>query len=207
MQAHPRLPYLQLVIIGLAALWSFHRPHDVLTWWLEAIPVLIGIPLWVAYWKRFPWTPLACWAVWIHSLILLLGAHYTYAETPLGFWLQDAFDLSRNHYDRLGHVAQGFFPCIWTRELLIRHHVLTRRPFWLCFITLSICLAFSALYELIEWGAALGLQQSAEAFLATQGDVWDTQWDMFLALCGAALAWVLCSKIHDRQIQIFFATE
>lgn len=134
----------------------------------------------------------------LHAVVLLVGAHYTYAETPLGFWLQDVFDFSRNHYDRIGHIAQGFFPALLAREVLSRKTPL--RGGWLAFLTTCFCLAFSALYELIEWWAALALGAGADAFLATQGDPWDTQWDMFLALCGAVLAQLILTPTHNRQL-------
>ncbi len=176
------------------------RPYDWLTWWLEALPAMIGAGILIAVHRRFPFTPLVYRLVLIHALILILGAHYSYARVPFGFWLQDLFDLSRNPYDRIGHFAQGFFPAIIVREVLLRSTPL-RRGAWLFFLVVSVCLAFSAFYEFIEWWAALAGGESAEAFLGTQGDVWDTQWDMFMALLGATSAQLLLAGVHDRALQ------
>jgi len=170
------------------------------TWVLEVFPIFIAIPVLVATAKRFPLTPLAYRLLFVHALILMLGGHYTYAKVPLGFWMQDALHLGRNHYDRLGHFAQGFVPAIIAREILLRRSPLQRGK-WLFFLVTCICLAVSASYELIEWLAALLGGSSADAFLGTQGDVWDTQWDMFLALIGALCAQFLLSRWHDRQLQ------
>ncbi|TCW33540.1 DUF2238 domain-containing protein [Gulbenkiania mobilis] len=191
-------PWLPFGLVALVAVWSFIAPHDRATWWMEALPAVVGLPLVLVLWPRFPWTRLAVWLMAVHAIILLVGAHYTYALTPLGFWLQEAFDLSRNHYDRLGHLAQGFIPAILAREVLGRRLRLGRG--WLLFLSTCFCLAFSALYELIEWAAALALGEGADAFLATQGDPWDTQWDMFLALTGALAAQGLLGHLHDRQL-------
>ena len=174
-------------------------PHDRTTWWLEVAPILIAVPVLALTARRFPLTPLAYRLIFVHALILMLGGHYTYAEVPLGFWLKDALGLARNPYDRLGHFAQGFVPAIVVREVLIRRSPL-RPGKWLTFLVLCVCLAISALYELVEWWAALLGGESADAFLGTQGDQWDTQWDMFVALLGAATALLLLSRVHDRQI-------
>ncbi len=184
--------------VAVVAAWSAWQPADMTTWWMEAIPALVGLPLAWLYWGCYPWTRLAAWAMALHAVILLVGAHYTYALTPLGFWLQEAFDFSRNHYDRIGHLAQGFFPAILAREVIHRATRLQGR--WLAFLATCFCLAFSAFYELIEWWAALALGAGADAFLATQGDPWDTQWDMFLALCGAILAQLLLAARHNQQL-------
>lgn len=184
--------------MAVVAAWSAWQPYDPATWWLEAVPAVVGLPLVWLLWPRFPWTRLAAWAMALHAMILLLGAHYTYALTPVGFWLQELFDFSRNHYDRIGHLAQGFFPALLAREVLSRKTPL--RGGWLAFLTTCFCLAFSALYELIEWWTALALGAGADAFLATQGDPWDTQWDMFLALCGAVLAQLILTPSHNRQL-------
>ena len=175
------------------------EPNDGLTWFFETLPIMVGVLTLVWTRRSFPLTPLLYRLLFLHALVLALGGHYTYAEVPLGFWFQDLFDLSRNHYDRLGHVAQGFVPAILIREVLIRTSPLADSR-WLPVLTVSACLAFSALYELIEWWSALVLGGSADAFLATQGDPWDTQWDMFLALAGAVVALLLLSRLHDRQI-------
>ncbi len=194
-----RLPLCLLAVVLAALLASGIRPYDRLTWWLEVAPVLIVLPLLLATARRFPLTPLLYWLIALHSLILILGGHYTYARVPLGLWAQELFDLPRNHYDRLGHIAQGFIPAIAARELLLRHAVV-RRGAWLFLFVASICLAFSALYELIEWFAALVSAQAAAAFLGTQGDNWDTQWDMLLALLGTLTALCLLPRWHDRQL-------
>jgi putative membrane protein len=174
-------------------------PRDRTTWWLEVAPILITVPILVATARRFPLTPLAYRLIFVHALILMLGGHYTYAEVPAGFWLKDALGLARNPYDRLGHFAQGFVPAIAAREVLLRPSPLPPGK-WLAFVVLSVCLAISALYELVEWWAALIGGEGAEAFLGTQGDQWDTQWDMFVALLGAATALLVLSRLHDRQI-------
>jgi putative membrane protein len=189
-----------LLATGLFALIiSGIHPYDRTTWLLEVMPVLLGAPILVFTHWRFPLTPLAYRLIFIHALILMLGGHYTYARVPLGFWVQDLFDLSRNHYDRLGHFAQGFIPAILTREILLRSSPL-RRGGWLFFLVTAVCLALSAFYEFIEWWAALLGGEAADAFLGTQGDVWDTQWDMFLAMVGAITAQVLLSNAHDQEL-------
>lgn len=190
------------VLAGLtlaALIASGVNPHDRLTWVLETLPVMVGLPLLLATHRRFPLTPLVVRLLFVHGLILMLGGHYTYARVPLGFWVQDAFDLARNHYDRLGHLAQGFVPAMLAREILLKRTPL-RPGGWLFLLTTSVILAFSACYEFIEWGAALAIGADANAFLATQGDVWDTQWDMFLALVGAIAAQLLLARTHDRQL-------
>ena len=169
------------------------------TWWLEIAPVLIAVPLLLLTARRFPLTPLAYRLIFIHALILMLGGHYTYARVPLGDWIQDWLDLSRNPYDRIGHFAQGFVPAIIARELLLRKTPL-RPGGWLFAIVAAVCLAISACYEFIEWWSALIGGASAEAFLGTQGDVWDTQWDMLMALIGALAAQISLARIHDRQL-------
>jgi putative membrane protein len=194
-----RLPLALLLVVGVALAWSAWQPSDRATWWLETVPVLVVVPLLVATRRRFPWTPLAYVLGAAHCLILVVGGHYTYAEVPLGHWVKDALELSRNHYDRLGHLAQGFVPAIAVRELAVRTSPL-RGGAWLVVLTTSACLAFSAFYELVEWWVALLSAEAAESFLGTQGDHWDTQWDMFLALVGALAAQVLLAGRHDRQI-------
>ncbi|ADD44911.1 DUF2238 domain-containing protein [Stackebrandtia nassauensis] len=189
-----------LVGIVLAVLvWSGIGPNSLGTWALEIAWVVAGLVIIPLCWRRFPLSRLLCWLLAIHAVILIYGGHYTYAETPLGDWVRDLLDLRRNNYDRLGHFVQGFIPAILFRELLLRKGPL--RPGKLLFVLVTACgLAFSAFFEMIEWWAALILGADAEAYLATQGDVWDTQWDMFLALCGAALSQLLLSRWHDRQL-------
>jgi putative membrane protein len=189
-----------LLVVGVAALLvSGIAPHDPRTWLLEVAPILIAVPVLVATARRFPLTPLAYRLIFVHALILMLGGHYTYAEVPLGDWVADALGLARNPYDRLGHLAQGFVPAIVVREILIRRSPL-RPGKWLAFLVVCVCLAISAAYELVEWWSALLGGENADAFLGTQGDQWDTQWDMFTALVGAIAALALLSRYHDRQI-------
>jgi putative membrane protein len=186
---------LVLVVLG----WSGIAPHDRFTWLLEVAPVLIGLPIVLATHRRFPLTPLLSVLLALHAVILMVGGKYTYAQVPAGFWVQDWLGLTRNHYDRLGHFAQGFVPAILAREILWRTSPL-RGSRWLGFVVVSICLAFSAFYELIEWWTAAASGEAADAFLGTQGDPWDTQWDMFLALIGATTSLLLLSRLHDRQL-------
>ena len=194
-----REPRVLLVVGAIALAVSGVAPHDRLTWLLEVAPILIAVPVLIATARRFPLTPLAYRLIFLHALILMLGGHYTYAEVPLGDWVADALGLARNPYDRLGHLAQGFVPAIVVREILIRRSPL-RPGKWLAFLVVCVCLAISAAYELVEWWAALIGGESADAFLGTQGDQWDTQWDMFTALVGAVAALLLLGRYHDRQI-------
>jgi putative membrane protein len=184
-----------LVLLAVSA-WG---AHDLPTWLLETLPVMIVLPILWATKRRFVLTPLLYALIFVHACVLMLGAHYTYAQVPLGYWLQEAFALARNPYDGIGHFAQGFVPAIAGRELLLR---LTRleRGGWLFVVLVLSCLGVSAVYELLEWGAAVALGQGAEQFLGTQGDIWDTQKDMALAGLGAALALLLLGRAHDRQL-------
>jgi putative membrane protein len=190
--------FIAVAAIGLTL--SGISPTERGTWWLEVLPVMIAVPLLWLTRERFPLTALAYVLISMHAAVLMLGGHYTYAHVPLGFWLQDAFDLMRNPYDRIGHFVQGFVPAIIAREILLRRSPLQRGR-WLFFIVVSICLAISACYEFIEWWAALIGGGSAEAFLGTQGDVWDTQWDMLLATLGAITALLVLSRLHDRELR------
>ena len=190
---------LWLAIYFGVLIWSGIAPKDGFTWWLEVFPALVGLVLILTTFRRFPLTRLAYWLVLAHCVILMIGGHYTYAEVPWFNWLRDALHWQRNNYDKVGHFAQGFIPAILAREILWRLDVVRGRG-WLNFIVLSICLALSASYELVEWGVALASGDSAVAFLATQGDPWDTQSDMGFALLGAILALSLLSKWHDRQL-------
>ena len=159
----------------------------------------LSIIILAATYKKFPLTPLTYWLILIHAIILMIGGHYTYAKVPLFDSLRDAFDLSRNHYDRLGHLAQGFIPAIIAREILLRRSPLNHGK-WLFFIVTCICLAISAFYEFIEWWVAIAVGGDAESFLALQGDIWDTQSDMFLAMIGAILALLTLRRLHDHQL-------
>lgn len=193
---HRRLLMLVVIVLALSGLNPKH--HGV--WLLEVFPVLIGIPILIRTHEQFPLTPVAYRLMAGHAVILIIGAYYTYAEVPLGRWVQDAFGLARNYYDRLGHLAQGFVPAIVMRELLLRTSPLQRGG-WLFFMVCSTCLGFSALYELLEGATAFVFNQSATTFLATQGDEWDTQWDMTMALIGAIAAQLLLAPLHDRQLR------
>ena len=188
------------VIVFLSVLtWSAIEPADRLTWWMEVIPAIVGFIVLIMTRKRFPLTELVYFLILIHAIILMVGGHFTYAEVPLGDWLRDLVGGGRNNYDKLGHLAQGFIPVMIAREIMIRNKVVAVKG-WLTFLLLSVVLAFSAFYELIEWWAALVSSEAAESFLGTQGYVWDTQSDMLWALCGAILALLSLSKLHDRQI-------
>lgn len=194
-----RYPLILLLVVAGGLLWSGLAPYDRTTWWLEIFPILIGAPLLVATHRRFPLTPLLYTLLAIHAVILMVGGHYTYARVPLGFWAEEAFGFARNHYDRLGHFAQGFIPAILAREILLRTSPL-RPGKWLFVLVAAVCLAFSACYEFFEWAAAITGGESADAFLGTQGDVWDTQWDMFMALIGALVSQLALSRVHDRAL-------
>jgi putative membrane protein len=188
-----------LVLTAIALVVSGIGPYDRGTWILEVAPVIIAAPLLYFTWRPFRLTPLTYRLIFLHALILMLGGHYTYANVPLGFWLQEVLDFARNPYDRIGHFAQGFVPAIIAREILLRRSPLVPGK-WAFFLVCCVCLAISAVYEFIEWWSALILGQGAQEFLGTQGDEWDTQWDMFLALVGAITAQLLLSRIHDRQL-------
>lgn len=197
MTSHQKIGLLLLTLVLL--ILSGWQPYDRLTWLLEVIPVLIVMPLLILSHERFPLTTLLYLGIALHAAVLMLGGAYTYARVPLGFEIQHWLELSRNPYDKIGHFFQGFVPAIACREILLRgHHVQGRRM--LAFLVICVVLAISASYELIEWGAALALDQGADEFLGTQGDPWDTQSDMFLALIGAISALVLLSPLHDRQL-------
>jgi putative membrane protein len=195
-----REPVILLVASVVLLTLSGLDPHDRLTWLLEVSPVLIALPLLVVTYSRFRLTPLLYRLLFIHAVILMIGGHYTYSLTPIGFWMQRAFGFARNHYDRIGHLAQGFIPAILAREILLRRSPLIRGK-WLFFLVTCVCLAISVLYELLEWWTALAGGEAAQAFLGTQGDPWDTQWDMFLALIGAVSAQLTLNHLHDRNLQ------
>jgi putative membrane protein len=188
-----------LAVFFIVLAWSAWRPHDRLTWWLEVLPALMALVVMAGTRRRFPLTSLAYFLILIHCIILMVGGHYTYAEVPLGDWVRDWTGGTRNNYDKLGHLAQGFIPAIVVREILVRNRVVNGR-WWLILVVVSICLAFSAFYELIEWWTALLSSEAAESFLGTQGYVWDTQSDMGFALAGALLALLLLTRVHDRQL-------
>lgn len=190
---------LWLAIYFGVLIWSGIAPKDGFTWLLEVFPALVGLVLIVATYRRFPLTRMVYWLVLVHCVILMIGGHFTYAEVPWFDWLRDALHWQRNNYDKVGHFAQGFIPAILAREILLRLNVVLGRG-WLSFLVICICLALSASYELVEWAVALASGDNAVAFLATQGDPWDTQSDMGFALLGATLALVFLSAWHDRQL-------
>ena len=194
------VPLTVLIVAWLVGLvWSGWAPHDRITWWMEVAPCFIALVLLWHTRDSFVLTNMVYWLILIHGLILIVGGSYTYARVPLGFWMQEWFGFTRNNYDKIGHFAQGFIPAMVARELLIRKFTITRRGL-VAFLSIAICLAFSAFYELIEWWSALIMGQGAEEFLGTQGDIWDTQSDMFFALIGAICALLLLSRWHDRQM-------
>lgn len=192
-------PQILLALVAVALIVSRVSPYDPLTWFLEIVPILVIAPILIVTYRKFPLTPLLYRLLFVHGLILIIGGHYTYARAPVGYWFQDLLDLSRNHYDRLGHFAQGFIPAMLAREILLRRSPLVRGK-WLFFLTVSVCLAFSAFYEFTEWWAAVAGGESAENFLGTQGDIWDTRLDMFLAFVGAITSLLILSGTHDRQL-------
>lgn len=199
MKDSERAFWIMVAVAALAVAASGVGPKDRATWWMEVAPVLLAVPILWATRRRFPLTPLLYGLVAVHACVLSLGGHYTYAEVPLGFWVRDALGLARNHYDRVGHLMQGFVPALVAREVLLRTSPL-RPGRWLFTLVTAMALAVSAVYELVEWWAALLLGQGADAFLGTQGDPWDTQWDMFLAFTGALLAQALLARVQDRQL-------
>ena len=196
------MKWIGLVVYFAVLTWSVIAPHDYFTWFLEAVPALIAFVVLVATYRRFPLTSLAYGLILIHCVILFLGAHYTYAEVNTFQLVREFFGWQRNNYDKLGHFAQGFVPAIVAREILIRNGVVNGRG-WLNLFVISVCLAFSALYELFEWVVAVVTGDSAESFLGTQGYMWDTQSDMAMALLGATLALVFLARIHDKQLVTF----
>lgn len=191
------LTLIILFFIGL--IWSGIQPFDYFTWALEVFPAVLGLIILIFTFKQFQFTFLTYCFILLHSYILFVGGHYTYAEVPLFDWIKEAFDLSRNNYDKVGHFAQGFIPAMIIRELFVRKNIVPIKK-WLNFIVVCICLSFSAVYELLEWWVALFSGENADAFLGTQGYVWDTQSDMFYATIGAITMLVLLSKVQDKNI-------
>ena len=200
MKSIPKSHFVLLAIVVAVLLWSSWQPFDRLTWWLETSPCIAGLAILIATYRRFRLTTLCYTLIALHMCVLCLGGHYTYARVPAFDWLRSVFHWQRNHYDRLGHLMQGFVPAIIAREIIIRLNVLNRKK-WLPFIVISICMGISAFYELIEWATALVSGAASTDFLGTQGDVWDTQSDMFLALVGAGASLLLLSAVHNRALQ------
>ncbi len=200
--SHPRSRMAILtfcVFIAAVFAWSALGPADRPTWLLESFPVILAVPVLAVTYRRFPLTSLAYVLIGMHACVLLVGGHYTYAEVPLFNWLRDHFSLARNYFDRVGHLMQGAVPAILAREVLLRTSPL-KRGGWLFFLVTCVCMTVSAGYELVEWLTAVLMGQGADAFLGTQGDPWDTQWDMFMCLVGAISAQLLLSRWHDRQM-------
>lgn len=193
-----RYPMVLLILVLACFVWSGIGPHDTrLTWVLETFPVMIALPILILTYRRFPLTGLAYTLIAAHALVLMLGGHYSYAKVPLGFWMEDWFGWTRNNYDKIGHFMQGFVPAICVREILTRTSPLKPGK-WLGFLSIAVPLAFSAVYEIIEWLASLTNPADTEAFLGTQGYIWDTQTDMFMCLVGSIAAIMLLGKLHDR---------
>jgi putative membrane protein len=192
------VPWLGGVLV-LLLIASGLRPYDRATWLMEVAPILLAAPVLIWTRRRFPLSSLLYVLIFFHAVILLVGGAYTYARVPAGFWVQNALHLSRNPYDRLGHFAQGFVPALIARELFLRRNIVTSKG-WSAFLAICVAMTISAVYELVEWAAAVALGQGADQFLGTQGDPWDTQSDMGMALVGASLALLLLSRVHDRQI-------
>ena len=194
-------PVILLLIVLVFGVWSGIKPLDTrLTWVLETLPVMMALPVLLLSYKKFPLTRLTYTLIAIHAMILMLGAHYSYAKVPLGFWMQDWFGWTRNNYDKIGHFMQGFGPAIYTREIISRTSPL-RRGKWLGFISIAVPLAFSAIYEIFEWLASLSDPTDTEAFLGTQGYIWDTQSDMFFCLLGSVVALILLTKLHNKYLE------
>ncbi|WP_196138202.1 DUF2238 domain-containing protein [Aliikangiella sp. G2MR2-5] len=190
-----------LSVFFVTLIWSGIGPKDQLTWFLEVLPAIIGLVIILATRARFPLTSLLYFLILVHSLVLMVGGHYTYAEVPLGEWCKSWFGWERNNYDKLGHFLQGFVPAILARELFIRHNVVNGNG-WRHLFIISVCLGFSAFYELIEWWVALLSDEAADSFLGTQGYIWDTQSDMMYALTGAVTALLTLSQFHNRQLSL-----
>lgn len=189
-----------LFIFFISLIWSGIQPKDYLTWFLEVAPAFIGFTVLALTYNKFRLTRLTYALILIHCVILMVGGHYTYAEVPLFNWIRDYFGFARNNYDKVGHLAQGFIPAIIAREIILRKSII-QGVSWQNFFVICLCLALSAFYELIEWWVALLSGEAAEAFLGTQGYIWDTQSDMALALFGSALSLILLSKLHDKQLK------
>ncbi len=191
---------LWAVLFLSVLIWSGIHPKEQFTWFLEVLPAVIGAVILAFTRRAFPLTPLLYVFILLHCIVLMIGGHYTYAEVPLFDYFKELFGAERNNYDKVGHLFQGFVPALIAREVLIRKQIVNGKA-WLNFVIVSICLAFSAFYELIEWWVALLSGQGAEAFLGTQGYIWDTQSDMLYALVGAILCIVILSKWHDQQLK------
>jgi putative membrane protein len=196
-----KLIYTLLVLVILLLIWSAINPYEYFTWFLEVLPAIVGVIILIATFNKFRFTNFVYILIFIHCAILIIGSHYTYAEVPLFDWFQEVFNQSRNNYDKVGHFAQGFVPAMITREILIRKNVINNMS-WLSFIVVCIAMAISVTYEFIEWAVSLGTGDGGDAFLGTQGYIWDTQSDMLYATVGAIIALIIFSKYHSREIEI-----
>ena len=197
-----------VALLAPIGIWSYLSPHDRFTWWLESAPAVAGVALLFVFQRKFPLSTMLLVLLWLHCVVLVVGGHYTYALVPLGEWAKAWFGWTRNNYDKIGHFTQGFVPAILTREILLRTSPLGQRSAtdarpsrWLGLLVVSVCLAFSAFYELVEWFTAVTSGDAANDFLGTQGDPWDTQTDMLFALIGASVAVIFFGKLHDRSLQ------
>jgi putative membrane protein len=189
-----------LIIFFAALIISGINPHDYFTWFLEVIPALIALAILIVTYKKFQFSNFIYGLILFHSIVLMIGGHWTYAEVPFGFWIQDIFNFSRNHYDRFGHLMQGFVPAMVARELIIKNNIIPNRK-WMNFFIIFTILGFSAFYEFFEWGMSVWTGEAADSFLGTQGDVWDTQWDMFMCFIGSTLAILTLSRFHDKYLK------
>lgn len=188
-----------LILFSIVFVWSAINPYDLFTWFLEVIPAILGVAILILTYKRFPFTKMVYFLIFIHCVILMVGGHYTYAEVPFFDWIKETFEQTRNNYDKVGHFAQGFIPAMIAREILIRKKVINSKA-WLNFFIVTTCMTISVVYEFIEWLASELTGESADSFLGTQGYIWDTQADMLYATIGAISALLLLSKVHDRKI-------
>ena len=199
MKSNKKFHLILLAMLLSILIWSVIEPKDLFIWFLEVLPVILGVAVLICIYPKYRFSNFIYVLITIESIILIVGGHYTYAEMPIFNWIRDTFDLSRNYYDRLGHFMQGFIPAMIAREIIIRNNVINKKKY-LSFIVICICLAISASYELIEFVVAKLTGNAADAFLGTQGDVWDTQWDMLMALIGSVTSLSLLSRYHDKKL-------
>lgn len=199
MKSNKKFHLILLAMLLSILIWSVIEPKDLFIWFLEVLPVILGVAVLICIYPKYRFSNFIYVLITIESIILIVGGHYTYAEMPIFNWIRDTFDLSRNYYDRLGHFMQGFIPAMIAREIIIRNKVINKKKY-LSFIVICICLAISASYELIEFVVAKLTGNAADAFLGTQGDVWDTQWDMLMALIGSVTSLSLFSRYHDKKL-------
>jgi putative membrane protein len=202
MQTNRKLLLFWIPSLLAAFLWSAINPHDYFTWFLEVIPAIVGFAILAFTYNRFTFTPLVYWLIWLHMIVLMVGGHYTYAEVPLFEWLKPVFGWTRNNYDKVGHLMQGFAPVLIAREILVRKKVVAKKG-WLPAILVLAILGTSAAYELVEWGVSVATGSAGDSFLGTQGYIWDTQSDMLMCLIGSIIALLLLSKWHDAQIKTY----